>query len=607
MKPLFPFHKPSLRSGFASIALAVGLLLCASPVQAQSQRSAPVQTAPAAAPQIHKGRIIFHGQAPGNTNYGHIDPLDACPNIVTVSGSIGNPAGNVVSQPYRFEFDTECLGNYYNLGRPPFVWTIKYLTESGRIYEEQLGDYTKDDYSKMMFYLYDRVPTNGTTPSNQTATANSGNGNTFVTIDSGTSNTAQPGELIYGVRLECTGYSCKVTDDEDGIDIRYYGRRPDAITLTGSLPACRNLSYPLSISPVVGATSYTWSATGGATVSGSGTNVTLNLGNVTPGLTSVTVRVAAVDNAHCGGSTSATRDLVVNLALGSAALQNIDLSNGLCPTTGSDTKTASIQGSAGVTYRWTISGPAGTAITGTTEGVSLTSVPVVTPTAGPVTISVSAKSSDCTGYSPVFSKTFQIGPLVPVCKQFIDQVYYPCSKFDTNLIFEGTPTGLNYYFNAVRNVTPATTTITIQQTTAGRPVFGVNRSGSFSNGAVAFDLDYIIQSPCPATASGGLVFCTIHVELPSTPSCRSSEDTPLPAAVQLYPNPTTGAVEIQADKSVQYQWVRVYDAQGVLRDEQRSDRPEGIRSLHLESLLPGIYQVQLYDGQQLVSKRLQKK
>ena len=124
------------------LGVLVWLLVAAPGAQAQANA--------AAAPTGSPGRIIFHGQAPGNTDYGHIDPLNLCPNVLI--------PGTGVGQPYRFEFNTRCRGNTYNGSRPPFIWTISYLTESGNIYQEKWQDQTLNDYSKVLLYMYDQVP-----------------------------------------------------------------------------------------------------------------------------------------------------------------------------------------------------------------------------------------------------------------------------------------------------------------------------------------------------------------------------------------------------------------------------------------------------------------
>ncbi len=122
-------------------------------------------------------------------------------------------------------------------------------------------------------------------------------------------------------------------------------------------------------------------------------------------------------------------------------------------------------------------------------------------------------------------------------------------------------------------------------------------------------LDYYIQSPCPAAGSSGFTTCTMRVNVPvynyNPNACRGTAPPATePATTQLYPNPTSGIVEIKADKDIHYQWIKVTDARGTLRYQQHSKTREGIQTVDLKALVPGIYQVQLYDGKQLATQHL---
>lgn len=589
---------------------------------------------PTAAPTSSPGRIIFHGQAPGNTNYGHIDPLNVCPNTVTANGAFNNPTGNVTSQPYRFEFDTECLGNYYDLSRPPFVWMIKYLTESGRIYEEQLGDYTTDDYSKMMFYLYDRVPTNGTTPTNQAATAASGNGNTFVTTNSGTANTAQPGEPIYGIRLECSGYSCLVTDDNDAIDIRYYGRRPDAISLNGAtLPLCRNQTYTVSTNAVLGASNYNWTASNGATllgIAGNPTSVVVDLSSVLPNATSITLRVAAFDYNNCGGAAnaprvSATRELVVPVQRPPAQPANMQI-NGVCPSA-TDVKYVSVnpvnppvgEAAGSIRYHWYITGPntAGAYLIdgagNSTQDADFSTnpgriLPIYTPNAGSVTVNVEARSSPCGGPGPVLSNTFQIGDITPT-PPTVTVVSDFCTG--TTFVLQGQP-GQSYYIaRQPYNISIPGGTATVGNGASPTSTI-LPFSANFNKGT--FDIDLLVTSPCQPAGSSGYVTCTltmIYVPKQSPPRPCRPAGPPQPeavatAAVRLYPNPATGTVAVQSDVPTVYQWVKVLNLQGRTVLDRKAADGKGVQSFDVHELPAGLYEVQLFDGRKLTTQRLQK-
>ena len=629
--------KKTYRKMTTRLATALlGLLLAAPGAGAQNRAAAPSPNQSPrtgkASPTVLAGatgtlaplisnKIQFHGQVPAtNINY-RADPLDVCPNVV-------DPASHgIQSQPYQFQFESNCDGKFEGLfdecrARPNFIWTIKYFTATGAEYQEKWRDFTAGDFSKIRLYLYDRVPytTFPLTPTNGQATQAGGNANFSampypnVYCIGAPTNAAEAGDLITHARLECTGYSCGFSglEDSDAIEIRYYGIRPAAIAVTGTQPLCRDATYPISVSPVLGATGYLWFLTGlnGAVISNvNGTSATLDVSGVPAGTNSITLRVAAQDNAHCGGIISEARELVVNLAPGPGAPANMQLSNGLCPTMGSDTKSVSVTPVSGaIRYRWTISGPGTFDDGSTTPKEESNSVVIKTPQVGQVTVTAAVKLSDCNSYGTALSRTFQIGNLEPVCTQPTIQ-RGRCEQNSFSLVFETNPTGLKYYFSSgsIRNVTNGATP-TLTQSTAGNPVFLVNlnngRAGSFS-----FDLDYFVQSNCPS--GPGLISCTAFINVGKfvggffpcrdAPEQEASKDVP-----QFFPNPTSGAVEIKLDQPMHYQWLKVYNMQGSLRHEEHSKGSEGLRSFDIRSLPTGIYLVQLFDGQQMVSQRLVK-
>lgn len=583
------------------------------PGTGQAKPAAPA-TAGTLAPLI-SNKIQFHGQVPDmQTNY-RANPLDVCPNVV-------DPVNHgIQSQPYQFQFESNCLGNNASTDcrfRPNFIWTVKYYTEAGNTYTEQWQDKTAGDFSKIRLYFYDRVPytTFPLTPTNGQATQAGGNPNFSAVPYPNTGcllaavNTAQAGEVITSVRLECTGYSCGFFegDDDDAIIIRYYNRRPEAITVDGEQPLCRDATYPISVSPVLGATNYLWYTSGlnGAVISNvNGTNATLNLSGVPAGTTSITLRVAAQSTTQCGGTISSPRDLVVNLAPSPGVPANLQLNNGLCPTTGTNTKGVSVTNVPNAArYRWTISGAGSTFSDGsTTRETTTEDTQIRTPQVGQVTVTAAMKLSDCNGYGAAISRTFQIGNLEPVC---VEPVYQrgPCDQRSFSLVFEANPTGLKYYPGTIRNVTNGGMP-TITQSTTGSPVFIVNMATGPS-GRFSFDLDYYVQSDCPS--GPGFVACstTVSVGKYIPGPCRTAP-TPAPTMEpELFPNPTSGNVEIRPTQPTSYQWLKVYDMTGNLRYEDHNKAAEGIKSFNIRSLATGLYQIQLFDGERLTTQRLVK-
>ena len=582
-------------------------------------------------------KIQFHGQVPDSQTNARFDPLDVCPNVVDPS------THGIQSQSYQFQFESNCQGEsgaWSGCARPNFIWTIKYFTESGTWYQEKWQDMTSGDFSKIRLYLYDRVPYAGTrflqpTPTNGQATQAGGNTN-FSAMPypnpyciNAPGNTATAGELITHVQLECSGYRCGGTSglDEDAIQIRYYGRRPDGITIGGGQPLCRNVTYPISVNPVFAATNYLWYTSGlnGASIYAvNGNNATLDVSGVPAGTSSITLRVAARDNAHCGGITSGTYEMVVNIAQSPGAPQNLTLSNGLCPTSPGNTKTASITpGAAGTVYSWTVSG-AGATIFGANSGADLTAISLYMPQTGSVTVSVQAKTADCGGYSAPLTQTFQIGNVLTVPVSGITQVSvycsadYWCYDHSNHVVVDNPQPGLKYRM-FINNVMPAETNpdpfyhTKVLQSGDGSPSGDIYIAGPLVR---SFDLIVVTENPCPApgTPASSFFSKTYNIVPVNGDASRNSPaggenseqvDNPKHGTI-LYPNPTTGIVSIAARNNGHYEWVKVLDAQGRVVSEQRANGEAGVTSLDLKALPTGLYQVQLFNGKTLVKERVVK-
>lgn len=478
----------------------------------------------------------------------------------------------------------------------------------------------------MKIYFYDRVPYSGATPTNLDATIAGGNSNVSLSPVTAAANTAQPGEPIYGIRLECTGYSCLVTDDTDGIGIRYYGRRPGPITVANA-PAelCRNTSYALNISPVFDANTYIWSASNGAAIAPGGTAATLSLSNVPPAATSITVSVIARNSAgNCGLYNSPAQTITLPLARSAAQPQGLTLSNGLCPTSNGSTKTVSVTaGTPGTMYAWTVNG-AGATILGASQGADLVAVPITADQVGTLTVSVRAKSSECGGFGPALTQTFQIGNVVTVAPAGITKVGGYCSAdywcFDhSNSVVVNNPQPGLVYRMFINNVVPAETNpdpfyrTRVLQVKDGAPSGDVYLSGS---GVRSFDLVVTTENPCPAPGTPATSFFSktynivpVNGDNMRTSNSGPSDDKPLTNQGHnsvLYPNPTTGTVNIVSSSEHPLQWIKVLDAQGRIVSEQHATKGVGITSFELKMLATGLYQVQLFNGQKLIKERLMK-
>ncbi len=166
--------------------------------------------------------------------------------------------------------------------------------------------------------------------------------------------------------------------------------RPGSIS--GNQDVCAGTSNQYSISTISGATSYTWSYSGGGTPSGNGTNITLNANS------SGTLSVTA--NNSCGSSSS--RTLSINVTSTPSQPGSISGNNNVC----GGSQSYSISSVSGATsYSWTYSG--GGTINGT--GTSINFTPASSGTLSVIAINSCGSSSQRTLSITVTSAPSQPG------------------------------------------------------------------------------------------------------------------------------------------------------------------------------------------------------
>ena len=601
--------------------------------QAQALKTAGTTPGPAASPAA-TDRLWFCGQAPG-TGFQPVrnQTLALCPNVMLLDPRT-NLYEQVSGQPYIFEIRSTCQGNVYNGGRPPYIYTLKYRTSQGREYDEQWKDetyYVGD--SRVRFFLFDRVPNYNGPGSisglNEAASTSSGVRlfSRYFDPNGVFQQSAAPGELITSVRIEGSGYNCGTSggDDSGVFEINYFTLPPAAIAVAPAASTlCRSQAYTLTTAGALGAAGYTWTATNGATItngSGSNSQVTLNLSNVAPTTTDVTVSVRATNApGTCGGITSAATTLTLPLSAASAPPQSIKLTGGTCPSTVAKQLNANFVGSP-VLYRWKLLNnpvPTGTYLidrynrqTQTTLTSELSSIAIVTQTAGTVTVSAEALYDGCSGISTPSVQTFQISQAVPQLPRAIGPAGW-CINLSNRIRLAGT-TGATYSlpnfpgFIPVQNVLPAGASVTsVTQPSPGSAYFDIQLGPDASgNYPTSFNLLVIAGGACPGTAPQSF---SVPVNSAVQQSCVvvAPGQNRLVAPIELYPNPTTGLVQLMPKGNSRYAWVKVTDTQGRVVLQESSQTAAGITRFDLKALPTGLYDVQLFDGKQLTSQRLVK-
>ncbi|GAA3923371.1 T9SS type A sorting domain-containing protein [Hymenobacter algoricola] len=544
------------------------------------------------------GRIFYNGQGNVSLGWNITGDVYLCPTT----------AQN--TELHKFEFNRSCVGKLSATDtRPRYLWTIKYKLASGGEYQEQWQNPGENNQqAEILLRLYDVVPrtryqaiNRGYIPWNYNPLA--------PVLTNGNA-----GEVITGARIEVTGYSCGTWLALCGqvsktINVYYYPSTPATPSVSGSGIRCRTQTYTVSVPDVPQATRYAWSATGGATVSGTGSTATLNLSTTGPNVSNVEVRVVAYqDNAPCrkNSDVSAPANIALALAPAPAAPRNLQLQADLCPSLQS--KPVTVEPVSGATnYRWTVTG-AGAKIgtNSTTETITNTnSTLAYLPQNGQVTLTSQAITA-CGGTGAAATQTFTVGSTaLPACPTSL-LADYQCDGTDLFRVSVPNPAfGIQYNFS-VRNIQPGNVQVVVMSTTRN------SVSYLFSGGVpTRFDVRLLLNGCAdfdvcgPFTVTPNPVISCRGRARAATGADPGSADRLPPATAQLSPNPTSGEVRIASTGSQQFVRAELTNARGTLVLTRKATSKEaGIHSLDLRALPAGLYTLRLYDGQTWSSQRI---
>ena len=301
---------------------------------------------------------------------------------------------------------------------------------------------------------------------------------------------------------------------------------------------CNTTGNVYSISPVSNASSYVWTVPSGATIAGGQgtTSITVNYGS---SFTSGNIVVAAAN--ACGQSSSLNpQTLAVHSALGTPAAINGQLT-GLC---GQTSKQYSIDAvPAATSYTWTV--PAGATVA---SGQGTTTVTVNFSnsfSSGNICVkadnSCSSGGSKCVTLSKVPSITTGISGPVNVCSK---------------------QQGVTYSIPAVTGATTYTWTVPSQATiTSGQGTNTITVKFSTKGGNVTVKASNSCGSS-NVQSLAVIIKCTTTIT--NTISSKPlNEDVSVQKNMKIYPNPTTGIVNLRFEnyKAGAYR-VNVFDVTG---------------------------------------------
>ncbi|MBL0102325.1 MAG: T9SS type A sorting domain-containing protein [Bacteroidetes bacterium] len=313
--------------------------------------------------------------------------------------------------------------------------------------------------------------------------------------------------------VQVTASNCFGTSAVRGLLIT--GIPAHSFGVTGPNMACANTSAVYSLPLVTGATSYGWTVTGAATlgtmtVNSSGVTQVINFG---PSWISGTVSVAAVN--PCGSYVKSFVVRSVPVQPGSVT----GPTTGLCNTSATYTVAAV---ATATSYQWTV--PAGASISGSATGSTVTIVFGPTFTSTSANICVSAVNSCGVGPQRCFAVTSRPG--TPV-------VTGPTSvcKSQSAVAYSVAPVaGASSY---------------VWQVTGGATISssGVNATVNFNTSTIS---GVIVRSTAANSCGvGNPGLLNVGVSL----ACRTSEPVSPVSMFDVYPNPTSGELNVRIDAS----------------------------------------------------------
>lgn len=364
--------------------------------------------------------------------------------------------------------------------------------------------------------------------------------------------------------------SCGYTGGQRCVSISTAPGLPGAIS--GSTTICPGASSAYSITPVAGAVSYVWTATGtGVSVVGSGTSATVS---TTGAFVSGSVCVAAISS--CGASSAQRCKTIGTGKLGTPGNITGDPTTGVC----GQTYTYSIPSMSGATGGYTWSLPSG--VTGSSSSNSITVT--FPPAFSSGTICVHGNNG-C-GAGPDRCVSVFGNPGTPAS---LSGNATPCIGFDDVYTWPAVPGATDYIL-----VVPVGYTVI-----SGNPT--ISNFAVINIGGAAGTIGVKAENACGVSGTRTLSVTPV--------GCRLAGNQPevvKALATRVFPNPTNGLLNVEfnsASKDEAY-LINVLDLSGrvIMATEGKANEGSNLQVLDLSHLAKGMYMINLKtnEGSQLV-------
>lgn len=335
--------------------------------------------------------------------------------------------------------------------------------------------------------------------------------------------------------------------------------------ISGPSALCPGSSATYSISAVPGAVSYTWSVTGtNISFSGSGLSVSVS---TLPGFTSGLVCVTAVSACGAPAGNSAMRCKSIGTAgLGTPGNIGGDPTAGVC----GQTYTYSIPSMAGASlgYQWTLPGGV--------SGSSVTNTITVTYPGAFVSGQICVSGVNACGVGPQRCVNVYGNPGTPV----LSGNTTPCIGYDETYTWPTVPGATQYQVIVPFGYTILSGNIT-------------NNTYAIINiGPAPGQIGVKAENTCGVSGTGTLMLTPI--------SCRlagNDNGTSVLLATEVYPNPTTGTLNVQFRSQLddQHYVIEVLDLAGrvVISEQDKAHSGTNLHVLDMSHLAKGMYMISL--------------
>ena len=397
------------------------------------------------------------------------------------------------------------------------------------------------------------------------------------------------------------------------------------LAISGNTLICSSSLNPFSVTPVSGATSYSWILPSGW----SGSSTTNTISSIA-GTLGGTISVSAINS--CGASASQTMDVIVSSG---SALPQPNAINGNTVICSGSSNTYSVALVSGATsYNWTLpggwSGNSSSNTIATTAGITSGTISVSAinscgssasqtlaisvSSIPPQPLTISGNTTICSGSSNTYSTTFVIG--ATSYNWILPSVWSGSSTANTISTLAGTINGTisvsavnGCGASAFQTLAVAINTVDLSVTQSGLTLTS-NQAGAlyqWVNCANSSTISGATNQSFIATTNGIYKVNITKNGCSASSSCYTvanvgTTENNLSTTITIYPNPSNGKIQVyfsdmQTEKNYE---LEIYNVDGLKIYQSKYTTP----NIDISNQSSGIYLMKIYDEQTFIIKKI---